>query len=86
MIIKVNNTDVEVTHEVKLDPATHQTHIHVSATVGGITHTHVITVGAADEPIPSDYNLQRDLDAARQKCAVMAESKSRAQKLASALR
>lgn len=65
MKITINNTDVEVTHAVKIGLVNSQTAIHVTATVGDTTHDHVITVGTVDQPLPVDYNLQVDVDKAR---------------------
>jgi hypothetical protein len=84
MIIKVNNTEVAVSHEVKAD-SLYRTSVHVTATLGDVTHTHVVTVRSVDEPIPVGYDLQKDVDAARQHCAEMAESKARAKRLAASL-
>jgi|HubBroStandDraft_5_1064220.scaffolds.fasta_scaffold565153_1 hypothetical protein len=85
--IQINGTSVECSHEVKTDES-HQTSIHVTVKAGDVETTHVMTIGAVDEPLPLSYDasvLQKDLDAFRQKSATMAESKMRAKSLASQL-
>ena len=85
--IKINDTQVECSHEIKTDES-HHTTIHVTAKIGDVETRHAMTIGAVDQPLPENYGqaeLQRDLDAARQKCASMAESKLRAKQLAANL-
>jgi hypothetical protein len=85
--IRINDTDVVCSHEVKTDEA-HHTTIHVTVQAGDVNTTHVMTIGSVDEPLPIGYDtaaLQTDLDLFRQKSAEMAESKLRAKKLARGL-
>jgi hypothetical protein len=87
-ILKVNNTDVVCSHEVKTDEKTQHTAVHVTVKTGDVELTHVMTIGAEDELLPLSYDavaLQKDLDLFRQKHAALAESKLRAKKLAQSL-
>jgi hypothetical protein len=87
-ILKINNTDVVCSHEVKTDEKTQHTAVHVTVKADEVELTHVMTIGAVDEPLPVGYDvvaLQKDLDVFRQKHAALAESKLRAKKLAQSL-
>lgn len=86
--IRINETDVVCSHEIKTDEA-HRTAVHVTVKTGegadAAELTHVLTIGAEDHPLPDGYDaaaLQKDLDVFREKHARMAESKLRAKKLA----
>jgi hypothetical protein len=90
--IRVNETDVTCSHEIKVDKKTHHTCIHVTVTAGNgddaVELTHVLTIGSVDEPLPVGYDgatLQKDLDDFRERHAKMAESRLRAKKLAKSL-
>jgi hypothetical protein len=85
--IKVNETNVVCSHEIKTDEA-HHTSIHVTVEAGDVKTTHVMTIGSVDEPLPVGYDaaaLQQDLDEFRRKVATMAESKLRAKQIAKSL-
>ncbi len=89
--IKVNETNVVCSHEIKTDAA-HHTAIHLTVKAGegndAVELTHVLTIGAEDHPLPEGYDtvaLQKDLDVFREKHAKMAESKLRAKRLAQTL-
>lgn len=85
--IQINGTFVECSHEVKTDDS-FQTSIHVTVKAGDVETTHVMTIGAVDEPLSATYDaaaLQKDLDTFREKSAAMAESKMRAKSLAAQL-
>jgi hypothetical protein len=86
--IKVNGLDIQSSHEVKTNEQTHHTEIHVTFEGEGKSITHVMTIGSADEPLPSNYDqaaLQKDLDTFREKHAALFESKLRAANLAANL-
>jgi hypothetical protein len=88
--IKVNGTDVSVSHEVKTDEKTHHVCIRCkfSHTVSGKSIEHVLTIGAEDEILPVNYNkeqLQKDIEVFKQKHAELFESKIRAADIASQL-
>jgi hypothetical protein len=72
-------------HEVKTDEKTQHTAVHVTVKAGDVELVHVMTIGSADEPLPTNYDkaaLQRDLDLFREKHAALAEGKLRAKSLA----
>ena len=86
--IKVNDTEVNCTHEVKVDDKNHQVTVHLTVTAEGKSLTHVMTVGSDDGKITDSYDqtaIQQDLDKFRQKHAQLLECKIRASKLASSL-
>jgi hypothetical protein len=86
--IQVNGVDVVCSHEVKTDEKINHTAVHLTVKAGDLQSVHVMTIGSVDEPLPLTYDsaaLQNDLDAFRQKSAVMAESRLRAKTLAQSL-
>lgn len=83
-IIRVNETDVTCSHEVKADQG-HRPAIHLTVAVGELSLTHVLNIGSVDEPIPAHYDqaaLQKDLDAFRRNAAAHLEGKLRARQIA----
>jgi len=87
MKLKINETEIEVSHEIKSTEA-HDTHIHCRFEAGGKSITHVLTVGAVHQPLPAGYDraaLQKDMDDFKMKHATLFESKLRAAKLAASL-
>jgi len=85
--VKINNTEIEVSHEIKSTEA-HDTHIHCKFESEGKSIVHVLTVGAVDQPLPVGYDraaLQKDIDEFKSKHAALFESKIRAAKLAASL-
>jgi len=85
--IQVNDTDIRCSHEIKTDEH-HQTAIHLTVKAGDVETTHVLTIGSQDEPLPINYGtaeLQKDVDAFREKHAALAEGESRAKTLAKGL-
>lgn len=85
--LKINDAEIQVSHEVKSSDA-HDTHIHCTFEADGKSITHVLTVGAVDQPLPVGYDraaLQKDIDEFKTKHATLFESKLRAAKLAASL-
>jgi hypothetical protein len=86
--IQINDTKIGYEHQVRTDPNTHHVYVDVSFEAEGKRVTHVMTVGANDQPLASSYDqvaLQADLDAHVDRHAKLFESKLRAEKLAKAL-
>lgn len=85
--IQVNGKAVHCSHVVNTN-ANHQTTIHITARFKDVVINHRMTIGAVDQPLPENYDsaaLQKDLAAARNKVAAMAESQHRAKLLAAAV-
>jgi hypothetical protein len=86
--LSINGSEVVCSHAVRTDPQTNHTAVHLTVSVGGLQSEHRLTIGAIDEPLPVGYDaaqLQKDLDAFRQKSAEMLEGKYRAKKIAAEL-
>jgi hypothetical protein len=87
MKIRVNETDVVCSHEIKTN-AQQTTEIHLTVKAGDVETSHVMTIGAVDEPLPVGYGqteLQNDFDVFRERHAKLAESKLRANSIAKSL-
>lgn len=72
---KIGDQEVEISHKI-LDDGT----IEIQAICGEHSHGHRITIGAADQPLPAEYDqaqAQKDLDEGRAYAAAMAASKAR---------
>lgn len=81
--IAVNGKEIIVHSEAKTDK-NHQTAIHITATHENVSLNHVMTIGAENEPLPENFNvedLQKQVDSQREKLAALVESKHRATKL-----
>jgi hypothetical protein len=89
--IKINETEVVCSHEVKTDEA-HRTAVHVTVKAGAgndaVELTHVLTIGSESEPLPANYDaaaLQKDFETFKQRHAELAEGRLRAKRLAQSL-
>lgn len=83
--IEVNGREIAVEHRVSTHEETHHVSVICKFSHGGKSIDHVLTIGAADEPLPLVYGkteLQRDLDAFKEHHARLFESKLRAAELA----
>jgi hypothetical protein len=86
--IKVNGTDISVSHEVKTDAKTQHTSVHVTVAAEDVQTVHVMTIGSVDKPLPASYDgaaLQKDVDSFKAECAAMCESRLRAKRLAQSI-
>jgi coenzyme F420-reducing hydrogenase alpha subunit len=76
MKIKLDNgLEADVIHVVREDGS-----VVLTATAGESSHSHTLTLGSVDQPLPDHYtdeHLQKDLADARKYAASMAVSKMR---------
>jgi hypothetical protein len=85
--MKIGTHDIDMDHAVETSED-HQVHIRCTFACGDKSIKHVMTVGAADEPLPEAYDqaaMQKDIDDFKLRMATLFESKLRAAELAANL-